>query len=227
MKKIALFALFAAASSFALACNGDNSNNDGGTDSGPADTGGGDVATDAGNPTPPALKTQVDRMGRPAVNTALNHAFDPGPTAGMAKDAYNADSTMANWAMNYVPQFSANLAILDALDTKTVVGDGCGNQLAYSQTSHYKPLATVIADDQLYVDTSKTTCTAYLAVELQATGLMPNTDCGGRGLAYDVINITYGAASGNGNGLTVTDGPTTAVPSKTNGTTFPYLAAPM
>jgi hypothetical protein len=87
MKKIVLFSLFAAASSFALACSNNPSNGDGGTDAGPTDSPSGqDVVTDSGgNPAPPQLKTQVDRMGRPAINTALNHVFDPTSAAGTAK----------------------------------------------------------------------------------------------------------------------------------------------
>src|SRR5450755_4510936 len=105
MKKqyLTLALLGVAAAMYGIACNGDNTQNDGGTDSGPADTGGGDVAKtdgggDGGNnfPAMPALKTtQVDRMGRPAINTALNHVFDPttnadGGAGAVAKDAYNA-----------------------------------------------------------------------------------------------------------------------------------------
>src|SRR6185369_12071168 len=43
-------------------------------------------------PPPPVIGAQIDRFGRPVVNTALNHAFDPDETAaGLAKDAYNQD----------------------------------------------------------------------------------------------------------------------------------------
>jgi len=240
MNKITLFTLFAAASGFALACNGDNTQTDGGPDSGPADTGSDinqnkDTGTDSGgNPPPPTLLTQIDRMGRPAINTALNHVFDPACTAQTcaAKDSYNADKQVANWGTNYTAQFRGNLAILDALDTMTLPGDGCGNQAAYTLggKAPYSALAGLTADDELYVDTSKSTCTMYLAVELQATGIKANSDCGGRGLAYDVINITYATAAGPQ--VAVTDGPTVAVPSKTDGkaggstVAFPYLAPP-
>jgi hypothetical protein len=188
-------------------------------------------------------------MGRPGINTALNHEFDEpdAGTSGPAKDSYNADPNIANWKTTYGAAFAHSLAILDALDTKTVAGDGCGNQFGYNlagQGTFYAAVAGLMGDDQLYVDTSKTTCTQYLAVELNALQAFPNTDCGGRKITgsagtgpifgYDVMNITLQVVAGlaitdAGLGVQeqVTDGPTTAVAAKTTGTTFPYLAAPM
>lgn len=72
-------------------------------------------------PAAPALGAQIDRMGRPAVNTVLTKGFTADPAAGDAKDAYNADSDPAHWLTN-VPEFMKNLATLDALDTGL-----CGN----------------------------------------------------------------------------------------------------
>lgn len=76
-------------------------------------------------PAAPALGTQIDRMGRPAVNTVLNNGFTANQAAaGTAKDAYNADSTPANWQTAYAPEFMKGLATLDALDTGF-----CGNAI--------------------------------------------------------------------------------------------------
>ena len=230
MKKLILIALLTGSAAFGLACSGDDKNNDGGTDSGPADTGGGDVkqtdgGTDSGIPTPPTLKTQIDRMGRPAINTALNHVFDTDAgAAGVAKDAYNADKNVGGWGAAYTPEFAKNLPVFDALDSTTVAGgDGCGNQAGFTIAHSYATLAGLAADDRLYMDTGKATCTTYLAVELNFTGIKTNTDCGGRKLDYDVIDATYGAVSGVLTG--VPDG-ISAPAAKTSGTTFPYLAPP-
>jgi hypothetical protein len=191
-----------------------------GTDTGTPDTG-----TKA--PPPPALGAQIDRLGRPAINTALNHTFDPNAaTRGAAKDAYNQDSNQATWGTSYTGQQAANLAVFDSLDRD------CNNQFlaskdAGAQNSNlakYGTLASVTADDRLWIDTAGTTCTTYLAVEGNATGLIPNTDCGGRGLGYDVIDVTYSVVS-VGSPAGVTDG-VTADATKTGGTTFPYLAPP-
>ena len=228
MKKIALLALSVGAACL-MACSGDNNQNDGGTD-GSVDvnndvtkTDGGSDASDGGNPAPPTLKTQVDRMGRPAINTALNHVFDTTSAAGTAKDTYNADKNLAGWTTAYAPEFAKNLAVFDALDSKTTPGDGCGNQIAYAKSNSYSTLAGVVADDRLYLNTAGATCTTYLAVEANVLGIT-NTDCGGRGLKYDVIDATYSAVS-VGAFTGVTDG-IAADTTKTGGTTFPYLAAP-
>ncbi|MEA2752396.1 MAG: hypothetical protein QOI41_6539, partial [Myxococcales bacterium] len=57
------------------------------------------------------------------------------------------------------------------------------------------------------------------------------TDCGGRTLAYDVIDITYSIVSTGAPGIpgamgTISDG-VDKDPVKTAATDFPYLAAPL
>ena len=199
-----------------------------------------DAPTDTGPtfPPPPTLgKMQIDRMGRPAVNTALTDPLGllTGITENMAKDAYNANSVPSTWttgATSYVPQFEASLAAFDGLDGV------CGNQLGFAAMDSgkgYSTLAGALAEDSLWLNTAGTTSTQYLEVELNALGAIKTlTDTGGRGLAYDVVNITYsalilGAFTG------VSDG-TTPVTSKTNGLggsttatapTFPYLGTPL
>ncbi len=174
-------------------------------------------------PAPPALGAQVDRFGRPAVNTALNNTFNGNATAAAAaKNSYNADKNSATWAASYKGEIAANLAILDSLDTN------CGNQLLAAAppvtAARYGNLATVLADDRQWVNSASASCTQYLAVEANAVGIA-NSDCGGRKLGYDVIDTTYSVlAIGMLGG--VTDG-IAAVAAKTNGTTFPYLAAPL
>jgi hypothetical protein len=174
-------------------------------------------------PTPPSLGTQIDRMGRPAINTALNNEFNPNlMQAGQAKDAYNFDSNPAHWS-TIIPTFEQSLAILDGLDGV------CGNQLAFGAGGQpaYTTLATVLAADTLWINTSTTTCNIYLAVELNALGLT-NDDCGGRTLTYNVIDDTLNAVAGTfsttnppgplTNGVTMPASPPLAM--------FPFLAAP-
>ena len=157
------------------------------------------------NPDPPALFGLIDRMGRPAINTALTNPFDvmktPGTTtaetADGTKDNYNHDATMSGWADKWKPYIRTHLAILDGLDRN------CGNQFAADLASpRYSGLAGVLASDWLVVDTSQTTCSQYLAVEAGVAN-----DCGGRKLAYDVIDVTYsalviGALTGADDGIT-------------------------
>ena len=231
------FAAFAAVGALALTgCSGDDTNggtdNDSGivnNDSGPGGDGG--PGTDSGpkTPAPPTLGAQIDRFGRPAINTALNHAFDPNATTkGAAKDAYNQDQGVAGWPAAYSGQFFANLAVLDSLDTGlgaqcTVEanGCGCGNQFGFGAGGKfaYTTLAGALGDDRLYVNTAGNTCLVYLAVEGNALGTT-NNDCGGRRPNDDVIATTYTAASG----VTFDDG--VSAPSSPATATFPYLADP-
>jgi hypothetical protein len=203
----------------------------------------------------------MDRLGRPAINTALNHGFDP--AGGPAKDAYNQDGSPGGWAAAYTANFAGNLGILDVLDTgltctngacsaenAPTLSDGCGNQAFYNgallgsgsadaSATSYTTLATVLADDQLYLDTTKTlaelstTHQGYLAVELNAYGMIPNTVGGGRAPTMDVIDTTYTAVAIGVRGFDASndfkpafgdgvDGPHAGV---TNDT-FPFLATP-
>ncbi len=122
---------------------------------------------------------QVDRMGRPGINTVLINVL-PG-TGTALKDAYNRAPDPATWAAQFQSEMQSNLAALDTLDGVT------GNALLPAAT-----LASVLVDDRLLIDTSKANCNAYLAVEL---GL---SDCGGRTLARDIIDDSLGAIVGPG-----------------------------
>jgi hypothetical protein len=188
------------------------------------------VGNDSGIPAPPPIGMQIDRMGRPAINTAANNVFEADASvAGPAKDGYNANNVPSKWVAAYGAEVAKNVAIFDSLDTV------CGNQFAAklpdgglgTAAGTYSVLAGVLADDRVYLKTDATTCSCaapggYLAVEGAATGLVPNTDCGGRRLDCDVMDRTYsllavGALSGVTDGI----GPDTT---KTGGTKFPYLA---
>jgi hypothetical protein len=182
---------------------------------------GDDEEEDTKPPPVPTLGTMIDRMGRPAINTALNHTFDANATTtGSAKDNYNS-SAQASWA-GFSAEMAANLAILDSLDTN------CGNQLLAGATvaaGRYNTLAGVLADDQLWVNTASTTCGQYLAVEANAVNAVPNNDCGGRAPSYDVIDTSYsvlaaGALSGVGDDINAdSDG-------GHSNTAFPFLSSP-
>ncbi len=194
-------------------------------------------------PLPPTLGAQVDRLGRPAINTALNHTFDPSATSkNAAKDAYNQNAAPATWQAMAVPEFMKNLAVLDALDSTPggTAGDGCGNQISFNGTLggggtptalSYQLLATLLADDQLYVDTAKSACNLYLAVEIEAAGGPTHISCGGRAPSYDVIDFSYTALAKGAGGF-VQPG---FVPNTDDGVlkhddavdaTFPFLGTP-
>jgi hypothetical protein len=178
-------------------------------------------------PPKPALgATQVDRMGRAGVNTALTNPFGVTPatqTSDQTKDAYNAVSDPARFGQ-FKAQIAQNLAILDGLDRT------CGNQFAAGTTAaagRYDALAGVLADDRLYVNSATGTCSTYLAVEAAFVtgGALGANDCGGRTPTEDVIDETFsllaiGAPSG------VTDGIDRDAEGGASATTFPFLGSP-
>lgn len=228
-------------------------------------------------PAAPSIGPQIDRMGRPAISTALDHAFDSNATtAGAAKDAYNQDQAMGDWPTTYAAQFSANLAIIDSLDTGLTctlgdcggettgyAGDGCGNQALYNgmtggQAGHcsttttqgcaitsqcptsetcvgpvatsYGALASILADDELALDTSKSMCRAYLAVEFDAVTMSGHTDCGGRAPSNDVMDTTYTVAAIGIQGFSQAFVPAfqdgVSAHTDVDDATFPFLGAP-
>lgn len=203
-----------------------------------------DAATGACvNPPVPSLASAplIDRIGRPGVNTALTNPFDlykpqnaTNPEASnTTKDAYNTDiGNAASLWQNWAPAIRFHLGVFDVLDSTgataaTVTSNKCGNQLGYDApgTSGYEFLSGLLAGDALQVDTSKTTCQQYLGAELAAVGV--GSDCGGRTLDEDVIDVTYSALvtgpSPTGALNSVTDG----IAKTTNSTAaFPFMAQP-
>jgi len=177
-----------------------------------------------GVPEAPVLGTQIDRQGRPAINTAANRTFTDNPTRNAAQDAWNADSNPANWQTNHYDHVRSSLIVLDALDGE------CGNQLAYDllpSLPDYTALATVLTNDWLIVRGDGSSCDGYLSVEADFTGTAANTDCGGRRPTDDVVEATYTAvAAGKDIGITgVDDGITARAAAATAQMTFPYLEA--
>jgi hypothetical protein len=175
-------------------------------------------------PPAPAIGEQIDRMGRPGVNTALTDPFDLMGMKNQIRDAYNKGGDPTMWVSQNMMNIRKNLAILDGLDTV------CGNQIAADAAvmaggKRYDFLATVLATDILFVDTTKTTCKLYLGVEAAALGIQ-NSDCGGRTPPEDVIDETYsllaiGAPSGVDDGVPKDDSPNPG-----NDNAFPFLGAP-
>lgn len=226
-----LFVITAGLSIAAFAgCDGDgNSTNNGGSagagNGGSGGTGGagaaGGTGGAGGQPAVPTLGAQIDRMGRPAINTALNHTFELiTETKDAEKDKWNQNSDPATWT-TYAGEIGKNLAVLDGVDTM------CGNQLladpAKMDATRYATLAGVLADDRLYVNTDGAGCTTYLAVEANAVGVM-NNDCGGRRLSYDVIDVSYTVLVAGK--LDASIGDTIPISDAAKGEIFPHLADP-
>jgi hypothetical protein len=216
-------------------------------------------------PPPPMLGAQIDRIGRAAVNTALNHGFDPSPAAQTAKVAYNEMTGFAQWLVPAnVGEFMKNLAFIDVLDSgicgnancetgetngtcaadcptaaQVGAGNGCGNQVLFNgmaagggtpTAASYQQLGTLLAEDELYLDTGKTNCSFYLGVEFGVVTGGGNSTCGGRTPTYDVIDFSFSMLAMGLKGFNtsfapqITDG--VAAHADVSVTDFPFLGTP-
>lgn len=274
-KTIYLFAL----AGLTLAACGDNTklNSDGNN---PGMDGSGSGSNNF--PAAPALGAQIDRMGRPAISTALLDPFLPASASGSDKDAYNQDANVPMWQQTWVPKFAPSLAAIDSLDTGVcgngfcenyggiglpetnvtcpldcplqspiVTKNGCGNVPLYAAGSaspaSYVTLAGFLADDELYINTAKSACNAYLGVEFNFVTGIDVPSCGGRAPSYDVVDYSYSMLTEGLAGFDtatlqpkVHDDPTSCragsaandptcanhPPAGTSDTAFPFLAAP-
>ena len=160
-----------------------------------------------GTETPDAY-TRVDRMGMPAIATALI----------ASKDSYNSSNPVDDSAGTFVPEILASLDFLHtALDSQlqglnltpcTVVGDGSGSCATFA--------VPLIIPDTLKINTNESSA-------------FPN----GRNLTAPVIGVTLAVAL-----LELTGDPAPHTPADLVGvlnpsandkelsTTFPYLASP-
>ena len=139
-------------------------------------------------PPPPVVSaSQIDRMGRAAITSALISPLADSATRGAARDAYN-QAPPDQWP-SFIPNLRGSLGVYDSLDTQ------CGNQFLADagavDATRYDTFAGALADDRLYVNGASGSCGQYFAVELNATGVVTNSDCGGRTPNYDTIDVSY------------------------------------
>src|SRR4051812_11407049 len=76
--------------------------------------GAGGTGDENGRP-PPAIGTQIDRMGRPGLNSLLTDPFDSlqNMTPDQAKDAYNLASHPKTWDATVHENIKASVAFCD------------------------------------------------------------------------------------------------------------------
>lgn len=199
-------------------------------------------------PAKPAIAaTQIERMGRATINVAVTNPFDLDYTAvsgganqNATRDMHSRDGTFAQWKTVWTPIIAKTLAIYDGVDRV------CGNQFgacgmaggcngAAPAAGRYNTLAGVFADDQLYMDTSKTNCGFYLAVEATALQVAAaSAFCGGRTPLVDTPDVMYTAATVGVGGFPtmakptfdITDGVAADAEGVDSLTAFPFLTAP-
>lgn len=184
------------------------------------------VAEPRGAENPPTLGAQIDRVGRPAISTALVGTFlSDDDEKATRKNEYNADDAPSTWAATWTPVIEGALGVLDSLDAD------CGNQLLAdddAEPGRYATLAGILADDRLYVNAASSTCGTYLGLEAEVVGALGAGEggCGGRTPLDDVIDRSYSVlAAGLLTG--VNDGLTEDADAVHDPANFPFLAAPL
>ena len=163
----------------------------------------------------------LDRMGRPLTGNALLGTLASAIVSDKLKEDYN-HATPAT-AARFVPEMEKTLGLYDGFDGK------CGNQLLAGKVAsagRYRQLATLLADDRLWVNSASKVCTHFFAVELaELTGQRAlANDCGGRSPTYSAANI-YRSLLANGKPVGIDDGLTRDEHDHSS-SAFPFLAAP-
>jgi hypothetical protein len=163
----------------------------------------------------------LDRMGRPLTGNALLGTLASAIVSDKLKEDYN--HATPGTAARFVPEMETTLGLYDGFDGK------CGNQLLAGKVAsagRYRQLATLLADDRLWVNSASKVCAHFFAVELaELTGQRALAkDCGGRSPTYSAANI-YRSLLANGTPVGIDDGLTRDEHDHSS-SAFPFLAAP-
>ena len=148
----------------------------------------GDTEGALGKANPPDIGERIDRAGRPAITAALISTFSPQGRATV-RDAYNRSGQLNP---DFLETIEGSLGVLDALNN--VCGDQLLANMAPETEPRYRPLATVLLDDQLYVHSDRVGAPSiYLGLEAE---MVLGADAisgggGGRIPGYDVIERSY------------------------------------
>jgi hypothetical protein len=167
-------------------------------------------------------KRRIDRAGRPLTGNALLAPLAPDEVSDLLKERYN-EATPAT-AAPFIPEIEKSLALYDGYDGQ------CGNQLladnSVAPAKRYTALATLLADDRLWVNSASSACTRLFAVEIGAARRERRyrDDCGGRTPDYDAVNI-YRSLLAAGTRTAIDDG-VHQDEREHSRSVFPFLAAP-
>jgi hypothetical protein len=165
---------------------------------------------------------QIDRAGRPLTGNALLGLLASEEVSNDLKEQYNAATPSTS--QRFIPEMQKALGLYDGFDGK------CGNQLladrAAAPDARYRPLATLLADDRLWVNSASKVCTQLFAVELASVAgrKQLSGDCGGRAPNYDAANV-YRSLLVDGTTVSINDG-LHADERQHSDSVFPFLAAP-
>lgn len=165
---------------------------------------------------------QIDRAGRPLTGNALLGTLDTLEASNRMKEDYNV-ATPAD-GPRFAAEIAKNLGLYDGFDGT------CGNQLLAGSAAsgdRYLPMARLLADDRLWIDSRRTVCTQLFAVELAALAGRRALagDCGGRTPGYQAVTV-YRSLLSDATNDSVGDG-VTRDEQVHSASDFPFLAAPV
>jgi hypothetical protein len=170
-------------------------------------------------PQRPALGQPIDRMGRALTGNALLGTIASDEVSDAFKEGYNR-ADPSTW-LQFAAEIGRNLALYDSFDG--IKGNQWLADPGKESEQRYLPLAMLLADDRLWVNTAVAVCGQYLAVELAAHGV-PNKDCGGRTPNHNV-NGVFRSLLIRGTADTVDDG-VDRDDKPHSSAVFPFLAEP-
>lgn len=165
---------------------------------------------------------QIDRMGRPLTGNALLGSFTDEEASDRLKERYN--SATPSTGAGFVIEMERTLGIYDGFDGT------CGNQLLAdpkaTSAARYRALATVLADDRLWINSESSICGEFFSVEFAALGGDDSKViyCGGRTPTEDAIDV-YRSVLSMGQAKGIADGVDRDEREHSN-SDFPFLAAP-
>jgi hypothetical protein len=165
---------------------------------------------------------QLDRAARPLTGNALLGTVGAADRRNRLKEDYNRNRPTD--ADQFVSEIANGLALYDGFDGQ------CGNSLLANHggrpSQRYGPLALLLADDRLWLNSKYSVCTQLLAVERAALNgeAALASDCGGRKLGYNAVNtyrslLVMGATTGVDDGVHGDD-------KQHSDESFPFLAPP-
>ena len=165
---------------------------------------------------------QIDRAARPLTGNALLATLGSQEESNALKIRYNRATPRESG--QFVADIAKGVALYDGFDGRC--GDGLLADRNVPPTRRYWPLARLLADDRLWLNSRSGTCTQLFAVERAALNgeTQLAEDCGGRSINYDAVNVyrsllTTGTATGMDDGVHSDDKVHSLVD-------FPFLAAP-
>jgi len=167
-------------------------------------------------------KGQIDRAARPLTGNALLLTLGSSDAQNAIKEKYNHARPAQGRA--FVRAIAKGAALYDGLDGHC--GDGMLIDHRAAAARRYWPMAELLADDRLWVDTRASECTQLFAVEraaLNGEHALAH-DCGGRTVNYDAVNV-YRSLLANGTTTGIDDG-VHADEATHSIEQFPFLAAP-